>query len=87
MYTFVKLCPLLSDCLCFCLILTELTQIEVIQSVFFRRSLTIHSLGNEMWNVNINANVSVRLLPLRTYRLEIVEDTIVQYLCAVEAAA
>ena len=54
---------------------------------FFRRSLKIHSLGNEMWNVNINANVSVRLLPLRTYRLEMVEDTIVQYLCAVEAAA
>ena len=40
-----------------------------------------------MWNVNINANVSVRLLPLRTYRLEMEEDTIVQYLCAVEAAA
>ena len=53
---------------------------------FFRRSVTIHR-GNEMWNVNINANVSVRLLPLRTYRLEMAEDTIVQYLCAVEAAA
>ena len=65
--------------------MTELTKIEVIQKAFFCRSLTIHK-GNEMWNVNINANVSVRWVP-RTYRLEMAEDTIVQYLCAVEAAA
>ena len=68
------------------LIVTELTKIEVTQKAFFFCSLTIHR-GNEMWNVNINANVSVRLPRRRTYRLEMASDTIVQYLAAVEAAA
>ena len=63
----------------------EPTKTEVKQKTFFCRSLTIQK-GNEMWNVNINANVSVSLVP-GTYRLEMAEDTIVQYLCAVEAAA
>ena len=46
----------------------ELTKIEVTQKAFFCRSSTIDK-GNEMWNVNINANVSVRSV-LGTYRLE-----------------
>ena len=48
--------------------MTELTKIEVTQKAFFCRSSTIDK-GNEMWNVNINANVSVRSV-LGTYRLE-----------------